>query len=113
VRFVSEVVPPRAWGAPTFLPSIVADALRAGPRVLTSATVALMTDDVRPLLGRIQTRTLLIWGELDPLTPVEHGQIMAKLLPNARLVVIPRAAHNPMVDRADQFNHELLNFLTA
>lgn len=113
LRFVSEVVPPRAWGAPTFLPSIVADALRAGPLVLTRATLALISDDVRPRLARVQAPTLLIWGALDPLTPLEHGELMAKAIPGARLVVLPRAAHNPMVDRAADFNRELLSFLSA
>ena len=113
MRFVSEVVPPRAWGSPTFLPSIVADALRAGPLVLTRATLALISDDVRPRLARIQAPTLLIWGALDPLTPVEHGELMARSIPNSRLIVLAGAAHNPMVDRAADFNRELLGFLSA
>jgi pimeloyl-ACP methyl ester carboxylesterase len=113
IRFVTEVVPPRAWGAPLFLPSIVADAVRAGPLVLTRATRALLTDDVRPRLSRIEAETLLIWGELDPLTPLAHGELMARTIPNARIVKLARAAHNPMVDRAADFNRELLAFLQS
>jgi 4,5:9,10-diseco-3-hydroxy-5,9,17-trioxoandrosta-1(10),2-diene-4-oate hydrolase len=56
--------------------------------------------------------TLLIWGEHDPLTPVTYGQRMAGAIPDARLVVLPRAAHNPMVDQPDAFNREVLNFLS-
>jgi pimeloyl-ACP methyl ester carboxylesterase len=37
-RMVAGALPPRAWGAPTFMPTIAADAVRAGPRALLRAT---------------------------------------------------------------------------
>lgn len=112
-RLLSEVVPPRGWGRLDFLPTIARDALRAGPRVLGLALLNLLRDDVRPLLPRIQAPTLLIWGALDPLVPVSHGREMADTIPEARLVVLDRAAHNPMVDRPAEFNRQLLSFLSG
>ncbi len=112
-RFIAEIVPPRAWGTPTFLPTVAVDALRMGPRVFFSATSHLLRDDVRPLLARIEAPTLLVWGRLDPLTPLVHGEQMAKLIPNARLIVFDEAAHMPMVDAAESFNEEVLRFLRA
>lgn len=112
-RFVAEIIPPRAWGVPSFLPTIAADALRMGPRVFVSATNHLLRDDVRPLLARIQAPTLLIWGRLDPLTPISHGQIMAQHIKQSRLVVFDDAAHMPMVDQPARFNEETLRFLAA
>ncbi|MEX2280892.1 MAG: alpha/beta hydrolase [Gemmatimonadota bacterium] len=111
LRFLTEVVPPRAWGAPLFLPRIALDALRAGPRTLLRATLGLLADDVSMLLPRIKMPTLLIWGEYDPLTPLTHGQRMADTIPDARLAILPRAAHNPMVDQPEAFNREVLDFL--
>jgi pimeloyl-ACP methyl ester carboxylesterase len=110
-RFVSEIIPPRAWGTPAFLPTIAADALRMGPRVFLAATTKLLRDDVRPLLPRIEAPTLLIWGRLDPLTPLAHGQTMAGAIPGARLIVFDDAAHMPMIDRPEHFNAEVLRFL--
>ncbi|HEX2165798.1 MAG TPA: alpha/beta hydrolase, partial [Longimicrobiales bacterium] len=75
-RFVARALPPRSWGSPMFVPTIAVDALRAGPRALLLATRHLLSDDVTDLLPRIACPTLLIWGELDPLVPVEHGRAM-------------------------------------
>ena len=112
-RFVAEIIPPRAWGSPTFLPTIATDALRMGPRVFITATNKLLRDDVRELLPRIEAPTLLIWGRLDPLTPLQHGEFMAGHIPSARLVIFDDAAHMPMVDRPERFNDEVLRFLQA
>lgn len=110
-RFVAEIMPPRAWGTPAFLPTIAWDALRMGPRVFLSATRALLRDDVRPLLPQITAPTLLIWGRLDVLTPLAHGQQLCAAIPAARIVVFDDAAHMPMVDQPQRFNDEVLRFL--
>jgi len=110
-RFLAEVVPPRGWGRPRFLPTVAADALRAGPRSLISATRLLFRDDVRPLLPRIAAPTLLVWGRLDPLTPLAHGEYMREHIPGAVLSVFENAAHMPMVDAPQRFNQEVLGFL--
>lgn len=110
-RFVAEILPPRSWGKPLFLPTVAADALRAGPRSLLSAAHRLMRDDVRPLLEKITAPTLLIWGRLDPLTPVAQGEFMAQHIAGARLIVYDDAAHMPMVDAPARFNREVLEFL--
>ncbi|MBW3553866.1 MAG: alpha/beta hydrolase [Gemmatimonadetes bacterium] len=107
----SELIWPGAWGRPSFLATIAADAVRAGPRTLARATLHVLGDDVRPLLPRVRTPTLLVWGARDPLTPVQDGRVMRDLIPDARLVVLDEAAHNPMADRPERFNREVLSFL--
>jgi pimeloyl-ACP methyl ester carboxylesterase len=110
-RFLSGALPPRAWGSPLFLPTIAADAVRAGPRTLLRAGATLLADDVRPLLPRIACRTLIVWGQLDPLLPVAFGRLIARGIPGARLVVLADAGHNPMADRPAEFNRIVLEFL--
>ncbi len=39
--------------------------------------------------------TLLIWGDRDPVIPVDHGVRAHELLPDSRLVVFPGAGHEP------------------
>jgi pimeloyl-ACP methyl ester carboxylesterase len=112
-RFLAEIVPPRGWGKATFLPTVAADALRAGPRSLLSATSSLLQDDVRPLLPRISAPTLLVWGRLDPLTPLAHGEYMRDHIAESRLLVFDDAAHMPMVDAPERFNREVIAFLRA
>ncbi|HSJ24735.1 MAG TPA: alpha/beta fold hydrolase [Longimicrobiales bacterium] len=110
-RLLSAALPPRSWGAPAFLPTIAADAVRAGPRTLLHATRHLLRDDVSSLLGRITCPTLLLWGALDPLVPVSHGEVMRDGITDARLVVLENAAHNAMADQPELFNRVLLEFL--
>jgi pimeloyl-ACP methyl ester carboxylesterase len=110
-RLVAGAFPPRHWGAPSFLPTIAADAVRAGPRALLQATQHLLSDNIKPLLDRIKCPTLIVWGDLDPLVPVQHGHSLAHTIPHSRLVVIPDAAHNAMADRPAEFNRILLDFL--
>ncbi|HSK19403.1 MAG TPA: alpha/beta hydrolase [Longimicrobiales bacterium] len=112
-RFVARALPPRSWGKPAFVPTIAADALRAGPRALLLAARHLLGDDVTPLLPLISCPTLLIWGELDPVVPLKHGRAMFERIAGARLVVLRDAAHNPMADRPVEFNRVLLEFLDA
>jgi pimeloyl-ACP methyl ester carboxylesterase len=112
-RFVARALPPRSWGAPTFVPTIAADALRAGPRALLRAAHHLLSDDVTPLLPLVTCPTLLIWGELDPLVPLEYGRAMFERIAGARFVVLSDAAHNPMADRPAEFNRVLLEFLDS
>jgi pimeloyl-ACP methyl ester carboxylesterase len=40
----------------------------------------------------IRVPTLLVWGENDPLVPLQYGQAMQHEIEGSRLVVIPRAA---------------------
>jgi pimeloyl-ACP methyl ester carboxylesterase len=111
LRFAREVAPPRRWGDPAFLPVIVGDTLRAGPATVVRALSNIVRDDVRPLLGTIQAPTLVVWGERDALVPLEHGREMRESIPGSRLLVLNRAAHNPMVDRPADFNEAVLAFL--
>jgi pimeloyl-ACP methyl ester carboxylesterase len=96
---------------PRFLPLLAADALRWGPlRLLQGALYATRTN-VALDLSRIQTPTLVVWGERDSLLPVRLADAWRDALPAARLVVIPRAGHVPMVDAPDELSDALLEFL--
>jgi pimeloyl-ACP methyl ester carboxylesterase len=46
-----------------------------------------------PLLGRIRHPVLVVAGDDDPLSPVANAKILAHLLPNARLQVVPGEGH--------------------
>jgi 3-oxoadipate enol-lactonase len=68
--------------------------------------------DLLPVLGTITAPTLVIGGELDPATPPEvHAKLIADGIPNARLEIIPDAAHLANVEQADAVNRLLLDFL--
>lgn len=53
-------------------------------------------------------RLLIVWGERDPMLPVLHGQTLHTLLPGSRLVIVPKAGHEPYVDEPAVIVRELL-----
>lgn len=68
--------------------------------------------DVAARLGEIATPTLVIHGEADPLVPVANGKYLAEHVPGARLILYPATGHIPIVERADDYNRDVLAFLS-
>jgi pimeloyl-ACP methyl ester carboxylesterase len=66
---------------------------------------------LRGRLGRAKLPALVIWGEQDRLVPLAHAQAYAEGLPQARVAMIPGAAHYPYVEAPEQFAHEVQRFL--
>jgi pimeloyl-ACP methyl ester carboxylesterase len=57
--------------------------------------------DMTAELRRIQSPTLLLWGDADPLSPVAVGEHLAELIPRAALRVVAGWTHDFGRDRAD------------
>ncbi len=67
--------------------------------------------DVMDRLPEIACPTLLLVGEQDASTPPKASTAMAERLPNARMVVIPEAAHIVTLEKPLAVNRELMLFL--
>lgn len=67
--------------------------------------------DVSKRLGEINKPTLVVHGTDDPLVPLANGQHLARNIKNARLIVYPETGHIPIIERAAEFNRDVLNFL--
>ena len=67
--------------------------------------------DYTDRMPSITAEVLLIWGENDTATPLEHGQIMEQRIPNAGLAVIRGAGHFSYADNWPQFSAVLRAFL--
>jgi pimeloyl-ACP methyl ester carboxylesterase len=50
----------------------------------------------------------VLLGTRDPVVPVRFAQSVADALPDARFLVIPRAAHAVIFDVAERFNAAIL-----
>ena len=65
--------------------------------------------DLTPRLSQLHIPTLLLWGDSDPISPVQIGQRLASVLPRAQLHVLAGGDHNlgctlanlvaPLIDR--------------
>jgi pimeloyl-ACP methyl ester carboxylesterase len=90
------------------LRTLVADALRWGPEALLVGAVAAVRTK---FTGTVAVPTLLVWGDRDPLVPVELAPEWLSLLPTARLEILHGAGHLPMLDAPSEFARILLRFL--
>lgn len=67
-----------------------------------------------PSLSRIQARTLIVYGDRDPLYPVELGVELYRAIPRSALWVVPMGGHGPIfLEAADPFVRTSLAFLEA
>lgn len=85
------------------------DYLNAGP--LRDTFLAIVKEDLRPVLPRIGSPTLLVWGESDSDTPLADGRTMERLIPDARLLVLKNAGHFSYLDQYGRFRLAVIAFL--
>jgi pimeloyl-ACP methyl ester carboxylesterase len=63
------------------------------------------------LLSKIGARTLIVYGDRDPLYPVEMGLELYRNIPQSSLWVVPNGSHGPIFgDAAPQFVRTALKF---
>ena len=63
-------------------------------------------------LSAIRARTLIVYGDRDPLYPVEMAITMYRATPKSALWVVPNGGHGPVFfDAAPEFARTALNFL--
>jgi pimeloyl-ACP methyl ester carboxylesterase len=85
------------------------DYANAGP--LRPTLVRVITEDLTPLLPRIQSPTLVVWGAQDRDVPLAAGQVMERLIHGAQLVVFENAGHFAYLDQFDRFRLLVGRFL--
>ncbi len=69
-------------------------------------------DDQTELLSRIVAPTLILVGRDDAITPVQDSEKMHGEIAGSRLVIIEHAGHVSNIERAEEFNKELLQLLS-
>lgn len=74
---------------------------------------ATLAHDVAEMLHHITAPTLIIHGDVDPLVPAANGAYLAAHIPGAKHIVYQGVGHIPIVERAEQFNRDVLAFLAA
>ena len=72
---------------------------QAASPVMRGTLSRVLREDLSRECRLIKAPTLLIWGEDDRDTPPILGRRMARLIPNARLVVVPGAGHYCFLDK--------------
>lgn len=57
--------------------------------------------------------TLIVWGDRDRVTPIQHLEAARRLLPHASTHVVLGAGHVPQIERPDEFATRSLRFLAG
>jgi pimeloyl-ACP methyl ester carboxylesterase len=81
--------------------------------LIYSATHFLKDWTVMDRLGEINVPTLVMAGRDDFIYPPEHQQELVARIPNARLVLIDRAGHNPHDEQPAQTIRAVRDFMAA
>jgi pimeloyl-[acyl-carrier protein] methyl ester esterase len=82
----------------------------AHPEALRAGLAQLEHNDLRELARRIEIPALVIAGQYDRVTPPQAAQALAQLMPQARLLQIPRAGHAPFISHPEALSAALLGF---
>jgi len=88
-------------------------ALREGNRQAFVARTARRekngSDDIR----KVRAPTLILWGSLDRLIPVEHAERFRRAIPGAAAIVYPGIGHVPMEEIPDRSAADARVFLQS
>jgi pimeloyl-ACP methyl ester carboxylesterase len=92
------------------MPLVVSDALRAGPLGLARGIAYVSSRDLRAQLPDVRAPTLLLWGERDRLVPLWVAEEWQRLVPDARLELLP-CGHVPMLEQPGAVADRIAGFL--
>jgi 3-oxoadipate enol-lactonase len=84
--------------------------LETSPQGYAACCAAIRDMDQRESIRNITAKTLVIGGTADTSTPPEQAELIASRIPESKLVLL-EAAHLSNIERADEFNATLIEFL--
>lgn len=63
-------------------------------------------------LDQVDSPTLILWGFEDRASPFDHAILLMQKIPDSRLLIFPRAGHAINIERRDDVNQAILDFLS-
>jgi abhydrolase domain-containing protein 6 len=95
----------------------IADQARADAPMRQQASLkalqSIIATTILDRLGDIASPTLVLWGKEDRLVGVSNGETFAARIPNAKLHVIDQCGHCPMLEKPEEFNRVVGEFLSV
>jgi len=89
---------------------LVAEDYPGFARAITRSLVGSIAAGRQPL-AQLTQPTLLVWGRNDRLVALSGSRRVLRALPHARLAVLERCGHLPMLEQPQQFNRAVADFL--
>jgi len=79
----------------------------------SKALQSILATPLAEQLGGISSPTLLVWGRQDRLVSLANGESFAAKIANAELHVIDQCGHCPMLEKPEEFNRVVAEFLNG
>ncbi len=79
--------------------------------VYTRQLQAAVGFDAAGRVGRIDAPTLVVTGDADVIVPPENSRNLAAAIPGAELRVVPGGSHTFFIERAEEFNRIVTDFI--
>jgi abhydrolase domain-containing protein 14 len=110
----SFATPPVLVG-PSMSGKLALDAALAAPASLGGLVLVgpVQVPQYQRRLGEITVPALVVWGEADHVAPVAHADVLARGLPDARVVKVPGGRHPCYLDDPARWHDSLRDFLRA
>jgi len=92
--------------------SLCDDAIKAtSSEAADNALIAMKTWNGLKNLKNIKNSTLIIWGDQDKTYNFEQVKVLNKNIPNSKLKIIKGCSHNVHLEKPDEFNKCIFEFL--
>jgi len=86
---------------------------RVGALILISPSIYRVPEEEKNKLSGLDVPVLLVWGDRDRVFPLdEYGRPLKETLPRAKLLIVKQAGHGTYLDKPEEFNELLLDFLS-
>jgi len=82
-------------------------------QAMFKAFQSIMTTPLAERLGEISAPTLVMWGREDRLVSLSSAERFAAGIANAKLHVIDQCGHCPMLEKPEEFNRVVAEFLSG
>jgi len=112
-KFLQALFAPRSFDTqPEKVELIRGIIAKTSPLSIAGTLLALAArTDTTASLSTIKIPTLILVGELDPITPPAAAEAMHERIPGSELFIVPHAAHMSNLENTEFFNEKLLYFL--
>jgi 3-oxoadipate enol-lactonase len=80
-------------------------------KAIVNLSKASMNHDLKDRVSEITAPTLILAGEEDILIPLRYARILREKIKNSTLVTIKNCGHAPPIEKPDEFNRIVMNFL--
>ncbi len=106
LHIVHPTLSPKGW-----MPDYLRHTGRVDPRVFFALARAIQEHDATDLLPTVDVPTLVIAGDRDFFCPPKVAQEMARLVPDAELLVVPGGSHAALIEQPELIQLRLETFL--